>query len=71
MVENVQHKKPLFHKYSPTTIDGQSKTEWPDGTLEQVDSFKEHSLAADWMSQRNPIPGGSAGGSTGSLLDRG
>jgi hypothetical protein len=29
------------------------EAEWPDGTLERVDTFKEHSSAASWIATQS------------------
>jgi hypothetical protein len=41
--------KPIF---CAVLSDGQRwsvEAEWPDGTIEQVDEFKHHSEATDWI----------------------
>jgi hypothetical protein len=42
-------EKPLFHVSLSDRDDWVVEAEWPDGTLEQVSAFKNHSAAAHWI----------------------
>jgi hypothetical protein len=44
-----QAEKPLFHVSLSDRDDWVVEAEWPDGTLERVSTFKNHSAAAHWI----------------------
>jgi hypothetical protein len=41
--------KPLFHVSLSDRDEWVIEAEWPDGTLERVTTFKNHSAAARWI----------------------
>jgi hypothetical protein len=45
--------KPLFHVILSDRDHWLVETEYPDGTLEPVNTFKDHASAIDWMSPRS------------------
>jgi hypothetical protein len=40
---------PLFHVSLGDRDEWVVEVEWPDGTVEQISTFKNHSAAAHWM----------------------
>jgi hypothetical protein len=42
-------EKPLFHVSLGDLDEWVIEAEWPDGTLERVSTFKNHSAAAHWI----------------------
>ena len=42
-------EKPLFHVSLSDRDEWVVEAEWPDGTLERVNTFKNHSAAAHWI----------------------
>jgi len=42
-------EKPLFHLLLSDRDEWVVEAEWPDGTLERVNTFKNHSAAAHWV----------------------
>jgi hypothetical protein len=46
-------RKPIFYVVLSDLDQWAVEAEWPDGTLERVDSFKEHSAAASWIATQS------------------
>ena len=47
-------RKPIFCAVMNDGNDGWSvEAEWPDGTIEQVSTFKAHSDAANWITNQS------------------
>jgi hypothetical protein len=46
-------QKPLFHVVLSDGDRWSVEAEWPDGTIEQIDTFKHHFEAVDWLSTRS------------------
>ena len=47
-------RKPIFCAVVNDGNDGWSvEAEWPDGTIEQVSTFKAHSDAANWITNQS------------------
>jgi hypothetical protein len=44
---------PLFHVSLGDRDEWVVEAEWPDGTLERVSAFKNHSAAAHWIATRS------------------
>jgi hypothetical protein len=45
--------KPLFCVVQLADEQWTVEAEWPDGTIEEIDTFKNHSDAVDWVSTRS------------------
>lgn len=45
--------KPIFYVVLSDLDQWAVEAEWPDGTLERVDTFKEHSAAASWIATQS------------------
>jgi hypothetical protein len=45
--------KPVFYVVLSDLDQWAVEAEWPDGTLERVDTFKEHSAAASWIATQS------------------
>jgi hypothetical protein len=46
-------KKPIFHVILGDRDQWVVEVEWPDGTLERVNSFKDHGSAANWVTTQS------------------
>ncbi len=46
-------EKPLFHVTLSDRDEWVVEAEWPDSTLERVGTFRDHSAAADWISNQS------------------
>ena len=44
---------PIFHVILSDRDEWVIEAEWPDGTLERVTAFKNHSAASDWVANRS------------------
>jgi hypothetical protein len=51
MTKTVQ--KPLFYVVLSDGSHWSLEAEWPDGTIERVDTFKRHCEAIDWLTTRS------------------
>jgi hypothetical protein len=46
-------QKPIFYVVLTDHDRWAVEAEWPDGTLERVDTFKEHWSATDWIADQS------------------
>ena len=46
---------PLFHVILTDRDEWAVEVEWDDGTLERINNFKAHFLAADWVRNRSEV----------------
>ena len=49
-------QKPILHVILSDLDQWAVEAEWPDGTLERVNTFNDHSFATDWIAP-NPMLG--------------
>jgi hypothetical protein len=50
---NMTARRPIFHLILSDGDQWVVEAEWPDGTLESVNTFKDHASAAYWISARS------------------
>ena len=50
---NMTARRPIFHLILSDGDQWVVEAEWPDGTLEFVNTFKDHASAAYWISARS------------------
>jgi hypothetical protein len=53
IVERLKARIPIFCVVQRDSQQWTVEAEWPDGTIEQVDIFKGHSDATEWVSNRS------------------
>jgi hypothetical protein len=46
-------QKPLFHVVLNDGDQWSVEAEWPDGTIEQINTFKHHYEAVDWLNAQS------------------
>lgn len=51
---NTTAEEPLFHVILTERDQWAVEAEWPDGTLERVNTFKDYASAANWISAHSP-----------------
>jgi hypothetical protein len=51
----LQPLRPIFHVIFGDRDQWSVEAEWPDGTLERVQTFKSHSLANEWVSGQSEL----------------
>jgi hypothetical protein len=52
-VRSLSPEKPLFHVILSDRDEWAVEAEWPDGTLERVNTFKDYLAATDWVATQS------------------
>ena len=48
-------EKPVFHVILTDRDEWAVEVEWPDGTLERINTFKAHILATTWVANQSDV----------------
>lgn len=48
-------EKPVFHVILTDRDEWAVEVEWPDGTLERINTFKAHILATTWVATQSDV----------------